>query len=81
MEAGSELERQQLMQRQEMLAHELKDAMEREKALEEAQRCVVDALNEKIHSQSQELVSKDQKCMKLEEELRRQEALARDRKS
>jgi len=64
-----------------MLVHELKDAKEREKALEEAQRRVVDALNEKIQSQSQELISKDQKCIKLEEELKRQEALARDRKS
>lgn len=64
-----------------MLVHELKDAKQREKALEEAQKRIVDALNGKIQSQSQELVSKDQKCMKLEEELRRQEALARDRKS
>ena len=67
--------------RKDLLLQELQEVKEREKIKEINHKEAVAALNERIQQQQKEMTAKDQKCMMMEEELRRQEVLALGRKT
>jgi hypothetical protein len=63
------------------MVHELMELEDREKMQDLNYRETAGSLNEQIQQLQKEMTDKDQKCMIMQEELRKQEILAKERQT